>query len=106
MPVYDLTCVNGHEQRDKYLKLGERPPCPECGLPTETLWDSPPNVIGDDIPGGYVVRHGLVNEDGSPRKYYSKSEMLKEAKRRGLANIVTHVTAPDTDKSKHTTKWF
>lgn len=62
-------------------------------------------VIGDDIPGGVEIRHGLCNEDGSPRRYYSKSEMAQEAKKRGLTNIVEHVSPPGTDKSPHTTRW-
>jgi hypothetical protein len=62
-------------------------------------------VIGDSIPGGLVIRHGLCNPDGTPRKYYSKSEINAEAKRRGLMNVVEHVPEPGTDKSKHTTKW-
>ena len=108
MPIYDLICKNGHEQRDKYLKMGEKPPCPECGEPTDTLWDSPANVVGDDIPGGMWVYHGLCNEDGTPRKYYSKSEMDKEAAKRGLTRIVEHVTDPrsGSDKSKHTKRWY
>lgn len=44
------------------------------------------SVIGDDIPGGVWIRHGLCNADGTPRKYYSKSEMAKEAEKRGLIN--------------------
>jgi len=44
------------------------------------------NVIADEIPGGVWIRHGICNEDGTPRKYYSKSEMAKEAAKRGLIN--------------------
>lgn len=105
MPMYDLICKNEHKQRDLLLKIGERPPCPECGEATETLWDTPAAVIGDDIPGGLWVRHGICNEDGTPRKYYSHTEMRAEAKRRGVANIVEHVGVPGSDKSKHTTRW-
>lgn len=99
--------MNKHEQRDLYLRIGERPPCPTCGEPTETLWDATPGVIGDDIPGGVWIKHGVCNEDGSPRKYYSKSEIAKEAKRRGLTQIVEHVPDPKSgsDRSKHTTRW-
>lgn len=83
---------------NKELTVGEWPFCPHGQGKT--------NVIGDDIPGGVLIYHGLCNEDGSPRRYYSKSEMEKEAKRRGLVNMVRHVTAPGTDKSKHTKKWY
>ena len=63
-------------------------------------------VIPDDIPGGLVVEHGLCNEDGSPRKYYSKSEMAREAKRRDLTNLVRHVGEKGSDKSPFTTRWI
>jgi hypothetical protein len=65
-------------------------------------------VIGDDIPGGVEIRHGLCNEDGSPRRYYSHSEIEKEAKKRGLVNRVEHVPNPHSgsDKSPHTTRWY
>lgn len=64
-------------------------------------------VIGDDIPGGIEIRHGLCNPDGSPRRYYSKTEINAEAKRRGLVNIVEHVgDGQGSDKSKHTTRWY
>ena len=105
MPIYDLVCKNGHEFFNLFLKVGERPPCDVCSEPTETLWKSANSVIADSIPGGYEVRHGLVHEDGSPMKFYSKSEMAKEAKRRGLINIVEHVGEAGSDKSKHTIKW-
>lgn len=105
MPFYDLVCKNDHKQRDLYLKVGERPPCPTCGEATETLWESSSKVTGDDIPGGVWIRHGICNEDGSPRKYYSKSEMRAEAQRRGLVNYVEHVAEKGSDKSRHTVKW-
>jgi hypothetical protein len=63
------------------------------------------SVIADEIPGGVEIRHGLCNEDGSPRRYYSHSEIAKEAKRRGLVNRVEHVPLRGSDKSPHTTKW-
>lgn len=106
MPFYDLTCKNNHEQIDVLLKLGERPPCPNCGEPTETLWISSSNVIADDIPGGIEIRHGICNPDGTPRRYYSKSDMAKAAKAKGLVNFVDHITEPGTDKAKYTSKWF
>jgi hypothetical protein len=62
-------------------------------------------VIGDDIPGGVLIEHGLVNADGSPRRYYSKSEMAAEAKRRGLLNLVEHKGTRGSDRSPHTTRW-
>lgn len=65
--------------------------CPKCGQAlTIGEWPFCPHgrahfqVIGDDIPGGVVIKHGICNPDGSPRTYYSYSSMRKEAKERGL----------------------
>lgn len=86
MPNYDLICENGHEQRDILLRVGERPPCPECGETTSTLW-SGGNVISDEIPGGVLIHNGLCDPlTGAPVRYYSKSAIEREAKRRGLVN--------------------
>lgn len=62
-------------------------------------------VIDDSIPGGLVIRHGLCNEDGTPRRYDSKSEIALEAKRRGMVNYVRHQPPKGTDKSRHTSRW-
>lgn len=88
------------EKCGKELVIGEWPFCPH-GFGANS-------VIADDIPGGVEIRHGLCNEDGSPRRYYSKSEMAKEAKKRGLVNRVEHVTNHKigTDKNPHTTRWI
>jgi hypothetical protein len=106
LPFFDLTCANGHEQADVHLRIGERPPCPICGEPTETLWRASSAVIQDSIEGGILIRHGLCDPvTGAPMRYDSKSDIAREAKRRGLVNYVTHQTAPDSDKSSHTTPW-
>jgi hypothetical protein len=85
------------EKCGKELIVGEWPFCPH-GVGNS-------NVIGDDIPGGLEIRHGLCNEDGSPRKYYSHTEIKKEAKRRGMTNRVEHKPLKGSDKSPHTTRW-
>ena len=46
--------------------------------------DCAPVVRPDDIVGGLEIFHGLCNEDGTPRTYYSQSEITAECKRRGL----------------------
>ena len=108
MPMYDLTCPSHHVQRDQWLHIGERPPCPDCGAPTETLWDAmaAPGVIADSIPGGIMIEHGLCNADGSPRRYDSHSEIRAECKRRNIVPMVDHVGSRGSDKSPHTTKWY
>lgn len=107
MPLYDLKCTScDHEMIDCYLKIDERPPCPQCGSPTETLWRTCSNVIGDDIPGGLEMRHLLCADDGSPQKFYSKSEIIKAAKAKGYSIHDEHVAPPGTDKAKFTKRWF
>ena len=82
----------------KELVVGEWPFCPH-GVGSNC-------VIQDSIEGGVEIKHGLCWPDGTPKKYYSKTEINKEAKKRGLTNLVEHVTPPGTDKSKHTTRWI
>jgi hypothetical protein len=41
-------------------------------------------VIADDIPGGVEIAHGLCHDDGTPRRFYSKSEMRLAAQVKGL----------------------
>ncbi len=109
MPMYDRRCSNGHDNIDclEPIVAKEVVPCRECGASTERVWigGRTAAVIPDEIPGGVWIKHGICNPDGSPRKYYSKSEMAKEAQRRGLVNVVEHRTGRDTDKSSHTTRW-
>lgn len=95
--------------------MSEETLCPKCSQPLVVgEWPFCPhgigssNAISDSIPGGIEIRHGICNEDGTPHRYYYKSDMIKEAKRRGVTNIDTHVTDPrsGSDKNKHTKPWF
>jgi hypothetical protein len=109
--MYDRLCVDSNCNTEiiDCLEPIEAPDvkCPKCNKLTERAWiGKPASIIGDEIAGGMWVRHGICNEDGTPRKYYSKSEMAQEAKRRGLVNYVEHVGKPGSDKSDHTTKWY
>lgn len=38
----------------------------------------------DGIPGGVEIKHGICNPDGSPKRYYSYSEMKEAAYQAGL----------------------
>lgn len=106
MPLYDVKCSKCDKEWVRYSKVDDRKnPCETCGSEIELLFKAANSVVGDAIPGGIEIRHGICNEDGTPRVYYSKSEMRKEAERRGLVNLVRHVPEKGSDKSKHTTKW-
>lgn len=66
----------------------ETPTCSHCLCPAARVADvvhnQAPGVFADSIPGGIMIRHGICNEDGSPRRYDSKTEIRAEAQRRGL----------------------
>jgi hypothetical protein len=64
-------------------------PCPRCGAQTsrQVTHNLAPSVIGDDIPGGIVMEHGVCYEDGSPRTFYSKSEIRQVARAKGLVRV-------------------
>jgi hypothetical protein len=108
MPMYDRICDDGHIMIDCWEKINTSDiQCSECGKATKRAWLTKVNsVIQDSIEGGIWIRHGLCNPDGSPRRYYSHTEIRKEAERRGLRNIVEHVPGRDSDKNKHTTRWI
>jgi hypothetical protein len=84
------------------------PPCRQCGAPSSRHLASFPVVHDDSIPGGIQIRHGLVNDDGSPRTFYSKSEIARAAKEKGLRSSVHHVPNPfsGSDKSTHTQRFI
>jgi hypothetical protein len=86
MPRYDLVCPNGHEQLDVVHSIKEgHPACPTCNEPTETLWRTyNPMIAKDDIPGGVEIRHGLCHPDGTPKRYYSMTEIRRAANEKGL----------------------
>lgn len=61
---------------NKVLEVGDFPFCPHPQGKTF--------VNGDEIPGGLEVKHGICWPDGTPRKFYSKSEIRKAAAEVGL----------------------
>lgn len=79
-----------------------------CGAPMERVYlpTQRGNVIGDDIPGGIEIKNALCNADGTPRRYYSKSEIAREAAARGYTNLVEHKGSRGSDKSRHTSRWI
>lgn len=84
------------EKCNEEINIGDWPFCPHGKVSYV--------VIGDEC--DVWIRHGLCNDDGSPRHYTSKEAMRRDAKAKGLVNIVEHVSSPESDKSKHTTRWI
>jgi hypothetical protein len=52
--------------------------------PLERRRESSAVVRPDEIPGGIDIAHGLCNPDGTPHRYYSRSEIARHAVQRGL----------------------
>lgn len=110
MKLVDARCPKcGHISIDVFLQTADQPypDCPTCQMPMERVYlpNSTGHVHGDEIPGGILIKNGLCHADGSPRRFYSHSEIRKEAERRGLVNVVEHAPPRGSDKSRHTTRW-
>lgn len=114
MPMYDRVCTAcGHEQVDKFERVGDTAPtpCPCGGEYTRAVLSmrgSTTAVIGDDIPGGVEIKNGLCNSDGTPKKYYSMTEIRREARRRGLSmgyDENRHLPDKGSDRSRFTSRW-
>lgn len=84
------------------------PAMARCGTPMirKHLATQRGTIIGDEIPGGVLIHNGLCNPDGTPRRYDSRSEINREAKKRGYENHVQHIGEQGSDKSRHTTRWI
>ncbi len=65
-----------------------------------------PVVIQDSIEGGLVIEHGLCNHDGTPRTYYSQSEIDRECKARGLMRWTDMHTAAKTKDGDVRADWL
>jgi hypothetical protein len=58
-----------------------------CGLPMQP--ERGPNPVsavhGDEI--DFVAKHGVCNDDGSPRRYRSKTELRKAEREKGWTRL-------------------
>ena len=107
MPMYDVRCpACGTQQIDVLQPIQCEQPLCACGTRFERAWlTKPANVIGDEC--DVSIRHGLCNEDGTPRRFRSKQDIKRAAKEKGWTPYVTHIPLHEgTDKSPHTTKWY
>lgn len=108
MMMVDMECPTcGHFHEDELIRAGnEHPRCRAC---SELLVKLPvaPAVHADGIPGGIMIRNGICNADGSPRRYDSKSEIRLATKQAGLINRVQHEPSKGSDKNnQHNTQRF
>lgn len=107
--LVDLTCETcGLQQIDVFIHSGDQPPCPTCQTPMVRLWAmvKSATVRPDEIPGGLDIYHGLCNEDGTPRRYYSWSAIDKEAARRGLVRWSKIHTEDKTKDARVRADWL
>lgn len=88
---YDLYCPACLKEFTDLFWDYEVPHCPDCkeeaclsNRRKPNHFGTAPGVVGDDIPGGMEIKHGLVNDDGSPKRFYSKTDIKREANRKGL----------------------
>lgn len=111
MPFFDVKCKDqcGYEAEDVWASTFDKRPLCQCGGETETVWK--PNrraVIQDSIEGGVLIYNGICHEDGSPKRYYSHSEIRSAAEAKGLTPTGNmHVPMKGTDKAfnGYTTRW-
>lgn len=64
------------------------PKCPSCDTADVTYLNygqvgTSAGISTDDIPGGVEIKHALCNPDGTPKRYYSKTEIKRAANERG-----------------------
>ncbi len=107
MPMFDRVCNSCGLIKEDCLEPStyENPAC-TCGGVLERTWlpGRASSVIGDEC--DVMIKHGLCNADGSPRRYTSKQEIRREEIKRGLTNYVVHQGTKGGDRSKHTTRWY
>jgi hypothetical protein len=75
-----MTCEKCGQPTSKLKFLREKSGwCPACFYADETPKGLSAMIATDDIPGGLEIRHGICNDDGTPRRYYSKSAIERAA---------------------------
>ena len=109
MPLYDRKCEKcGNVTLDHLESINAPDPnCHLCvGAVSPRVWISKAAAVApDDIPGGLDVEHAVCHDDGTPRRFYSRSELKRALAEKGWAIHDDHVTARDTDKNPHTSRW-
>jgi len=102
VPRHTQKCTLCDWTADIFVAAHEHPACPVCHSPTERLWvGRSAKVVGDEFAGGKTFE----NLGDQPVTVYSRSELKRELKERGLEECVRHVPVTGSDRSPHTTNW-
>jgi hypothetical protein len=87
MRMIDLHCLACGGVCEVLQRSGDALACRLCeSLHVERIFTRGPTTRPDEIPGGIQIAHGLCNEDGTPRTYYSRSEIKMAAAVKGLVS--------------------
>ena len=80
------------------------------------LWKCPleprrtaPVVWVDDIPGGVLMTNGICNEDGTPKRYYSRTEIREACKAKGVIpyhDVYAEGGNRTLEDARHHTDWL
>ncbi|HYE17082.1 MAG TPA: hypothetical protein VEA69_01440 [Tepidisphaeraceae bacterium] len=63
-------------------------------------------VRPDEIPGGLTIEHGLCNEDGTPRTYYSHSEIKRACEDKGWMRWTDVYSEDKTKDARVRMDWY
>lgn len=60
--------------------------CPHCNSATTIVehQHEAPMIAMDSIPGGIMIRHGICNPDGTPKRYDSMSDIKRACNKAGV----------------------
>lgn len=81
---------------DRYVDGTDYPLC-SCGTQTEWLPSFSGTMRQDTIEGGVLIFHGLCNEDGTPRRFNSRSEIRQAC---AVKNLVPWTDVYTEDRTK------
>lgn len=106
MRMCDFSCLACGAKFERLVRNSEPVSC-QCGsTDLERVSRLAATVRPDDIPGGLLIEHGLCNEDGSPRRYYSHSEITRECQKRGLIRWTDLHTEDKTKDARVRADWY
>lgn len=75
-----MTCENCQDSVGKVVIHEKALWCLPCHtLSKGVAFGQAPGIATDGIPGGLLIKHGICNEDGTPKRYDSKSEIKRAA---------------------------